>query len=184
MARDVRLVYNVPRTMNINRPSGTTSVITPGQVLVIGGRALISISEINLESVNDYNNGVAIGGAVYECTADGAISANAAVWWDATNKKVTTTASTNPFFGYVTPDSSSTSDGDKIEVLHMPFDFPAGTTVTYTNATTSVAGLMSAADKTKLDGIGIATASTAGLVKPDGTTIEVSEAGAISVKSE
>lgn len=128
MARDVRLVYNVPRTMNINRPSGTTSVITPGQVLVIGGRALISVSEINLESVNDYNNGVAIGGAVYACTAAGAITANAAVYWDATNKKVTTTATNNTFFGYVTPDSSAAAAGDIVEVLHMPFDPPIPTT--------------------------------------------------------
>ena len=53
MARDVRLVYNVPRTMNINRPSGTTSVIDPGQVLVIGGRAFISVSEIKRTNFDD-----------------------------------------------------------------------------------------------------------------------------------
>ena len=51
-------------------------------------------------------------------------------------------------------------------------------------ATTTAAGLMSAADKEKLDGIGIATTSTAGLVKPDGVTIDVAETtGVISVHS-
>lgn len=182
MARDVTLVYGVPRCMNYNRPADQSTEITPGQVLVIGGRPLISVSTIGLESVNKYNNGLAIGGAVYACTAGGAISANAAVYWDATNKKVTTTSTSNSFFGYVTPDSSATQAGDIVEVLHMPFNLPAGSSVTYDNATTSTAGLMSAADKTKLDGIGLATSSKAGLVQPDGETIDVAD-GVISVHS-
>lgn len=128
MARDVSLVYGVPRCININRPAARTTEITPGEVLVIGNRPLISVSTIGLESVNKYNNGVAIGGAVYACTAAGAITANAAVYWDATNKKVTTTATNNTFFGYVTPDSSAAAAGDIVEVLHMPFDPPIPTT--------------------------------------------------------
>ncbi len=125
MARDVRLVYGVPRCINYNRPANQTTEITPGEVLLIGGRPLIAVSTIGLESVNKYNNGVAIGGAVYACTAGGAISANAAVYWDNTNKKVTTTATNNSFFGYVTPDSSAAASGDTVEVLHMPFNRPA-----------------------------------------------------------
>lgn len=46
-------------------------------------------------------------------------------------------------------------------------------TGTLGDATTSTHGLMSAADKTKLDGIGIATNQNLGLVKPQGMGISV-----------
>lgn len=36
-------------------------------------------------------------------------------------------------------------------------------------------GLMSSNDKTKLDGIGVATSESAGLVKPDGETITIED---------
>ena len=58
-----------------------------------------------------------------------------------------------------------------------------GHTPTLNEATDTASGLMSAADKAKLDGVDLATTSTAGLVKPDGTTIKIADDGTISAES-
>ena len=59
-----------------------------------------------------------------------------------------------------------------------------GHTPTLNEATDTASGLMSAADKAKLDGVDLATTSTAGLVKPDGKTLSVASDGTISVAGD
>lgn len=51
-------------------------------------------------------------------------------------------------------------------------------------ATQDKDGLMSATDKTKLDGIGLATSETAGMVKPDNQTITAQNGVLTAVSSE
>lgn len=91
---------------------------------------------------------------------------------------VTTTATSNTYIGVLW---QAIAAGDTLAAVAL---LNETTTASIPAATTSAAGLMSGADKEKLDGIGVATTTKAGLVKPDGVTIDVAETtGVISVHS-
>lgn len=75
-------------------PSG--SAIVAGFPVVIGNMVAIPTRAIP----DGYLGALNTNGGVYECVGDAAISAGKDVWWDATNKKVTETATSNKFFGH------------------------------------------------------------------------------------
>ena len=90
--------------------------VTAGHVVVIGVIPCVAHRAI---AANE-KAAVAVGGGVYKCTADAALTAGAKVYWDDTNNKVTATAGANKVFGAVAPGSSAAADGDPIFVIHNP----------------------------------------------------------------
>src|ERR1019366_8112933 len=76
---------------------------------------------------------VSVMDGIYTCMADGAISPGNDVFWDATNKKVTLTASGNKHFGKCVAGPAGglegvgpAADGDTAYVLHCPALIAAG----------------------------------------------------------
>lgn len=57
-------------------------------------------------------------GGVYECVGDAQIDAGKRVHWDATNKKVTETATSNTIFGYTL--TACAADEGTCDVMHVP----------------------------------------------------------------
>lgn len=90
------------------------AAVAAGDVIVVGTRVCIAHSAIAADALG----AVAVGGGVYDVTADAALAAGAKVYWDDTANKVTATAGANKVFGYVAPGSSSAADGDTIRAVH------------------------------------------------------------------
>lgn len=90
--------------------------VAAGDVVVVGLLPCVAHRPIGSGELG----ALAMGGAFYEVTADGALAQGVKVYWNNTAKKVTATASGNTQFGFVRPGSSSNADGDKIEVFHRP----------------------------------------------------------------
>lgn len=91
------------------------SAVAAGEVLVIGDLLAIAHSAI---AANTWGN-VAVGGGVYEVTAEVALAVGVKCYWDNTANKVDAT-NTNKRFGFVAPHLASTGDGDVINCIHMP----------------------------------------------------------------
>lgn len=92
------------------------SAVTAGDVVVVDDIPCVAHSDIAASELG----ALAVGGAIYSCTADAAIVAGSKVYWDDTNNKVTETSTSNKIFGHVAPGSSSAADGDAIDVIHNP----------------------------------------------------------------
>lgn len=90
--------------------------VSAGDVIVVGDVPVIAHTDIPKDTLG----AVAVGGGVYQCIADGAISAGTKVYWDDTANKVTATATGNAHIGFVAPGSASSADGDPILVVHRP----------------------------------------------------------------
>lgn len=93
-----------------------SSAVAAGQVVVVGNLPLVAHAAIAANALG----ALAAGGGVYRMTAAGAAAAGVQVYWDDTNNKVTTTASTHKVFGYIAPGSSANADGDPVDVIHTP----------------------------------------------------------------
>lgn len=94
------------------------SALSGGHVEVVGDLPLVAHRDMPANE----KGALAAGGGVYEMTADAAIATGKRVYWNATARKVTATASTHKQFGYITDDTSAAADGDKVNVLHKPED--------------------------------------------------------------
>lgn len=93
-------------------PSG--SAVNAGDVVVVGNTPMIAHRDI----ADGVLGAMAAGGGVYRTTADGAIGQGVIVYWDDSEDKVSTTASSNTVFGITV--SSAAADDDPIDVLHQP----------------------------------------------------------------
>jgi len=113
---------------------------TPGSAVAVGAVVVTNgIPEVaHLDIAASKIGALSRGGGVYKMTADGAVSANARVYWDATASKVTLTAAGNTHFGYLTDDSSAAADGDSVFVFHQPI--PASLVPGSIGASTAAAG--------------------------------------------
>lgn len=135
MASEIRLVSGLPDAINFNRPSGQTADVDAGTVILVGGKPYVTIASITMNPVNKYNNGLAYQGGTYRGKCATSAAANAAIYWDFTNKKFTTSAGGNTFFGYVAPTSGTATADTDIEVFHCPLCTPcSGAVVTATAA--------------------------------------------------
>lgn len=92
------------------------SAVTGGDVILAGTVPFIA----HLDIAANVKGAVAAGGGVYKVTVDGAMGGGVEIFWNNTTKKVTTTASGNAHFGYTTPDTSASADGDSIYAIHQP----------------------------------------------------------------
>lgn len=144
------------------------SAVSAGDVVIVGDLALIAHLDIAASKLG----AIALRNGVYAMTADGAIGAMKRVYWDATNSKVTLTASGNRLIGFNLV--ATTTDGDTAYVLHSPaatFDLifaevAAATAVANTAAETAFdqsvtipASTLAAGDVIRVRAQGIATAT-------------------------
>lgn len=153
-------------------PSGAD--VSPNQIVTVGN--LIGVSRGKIKDGETGTVFMTSKKSIYSfqlATIDSAISRGTYATKDSSGK-VKAASAGDTIIG-IFWEAAATTDTEAIIMLA-----DVGTTYGTAAATTTAAGLMSAADKTKLDGIGIATTTTAGLVKPDGTTITVTEAGVIA----
>lgn len=94
---------------------------TPGAAVASGdvvvSQDLVRVAHLDIAA--NTLGALAAGGGVYKATADGAIALGKKVYWDATAKKVTLTATGNKGFGFTL--TTAGADGDVIDVLHQPF---------------------------------------------------------------
>lgn len=95
---------------------------TPGGAVAAGDVVVVGVIPCVAHRAIAANEkaAVAVGGGVYKCTADAALTAGAKVYWDDTANKVTATSASNKVFGVVAPGSSAAGDGDSIFVIHNP----------------------------------------------------------------
>ncbi len=75
-------------------PSG--AAVLAGWPVVIANMVCVPHHNIADGDLGD----LAVSGGLYTCVGDAAIASGKDVWWDATNKKVTETATSNKFFGH------------------------------------------------------------------------------------
>jgi predicted RecA/RadA family phage recombinase len=111
------------------------SDVTAGDVIVTNGIPEVAHVDIAADKIGS----LAARNGVYICTADGAMSANAVVYWDDSANKVTLTSTGNARFGHLTDDTTAAADGDLVHVLHDPLSgasLPSGTI----GASTAAAG--------------------------------------------
>lgn len=111
--------------------SGTHSA---GDVVVIGATPFVAHVDVPQYTGGTLVDALAAGGGVYTGLSDGTPKRGQDVYWDATNKKFTTTSAGNTHFGVcvggTTGDLASGSpsaDGDACDVLHDPNALGANT---------------------------------------------------------
>lgn len=94
------------------------TAIAAGQVVALFGAALTGgVAIAHLDIAANTLGAVAVGGGVYEVTADAAIANGALVFWDDTANRVTATATGNRQFGYLV--SASTGVGALCWAFHQ-----------------------------------------------------------------
>lgn len=99
-----------------------TADIAPGQVVIVGNIPMIhNRLEPFVYDAGRPNRmvGLARRGGYYMVAAAAGTQAGTRVFWDNTNKRVTTTATSNKHFG-ITGNVAAVNDGDQIPVEHQP----------------------------------------------------------------
>lgn len=146
-----------PVMANYIKSSGN---VYAGDVVVVGGVPYVALVDIPAFSGGPTFDALSIEGGIYAIMADGAIGLGVWVYWDATNKKVTLTASGNTLFGIMVAGptgglegAGTTADGDTAYVFHFPL--PSGSPVPG-----SIGGSTAAAGSTTTDA-GVLPAGTA-----------------------
>lgn len=87
-----------------------------GKVYVVGSLPLVATRD---RSATDKGPGaLSHKGGIYRMACNASIAKGIALWWDDTNKRVTTTATSNVHFGYSA--SASYSSNTEIDVCHEP----------------------------------------------------------------
>jgi hypothetical protein len=87
-----------------------------GKVYVVGAVPMIATRD---RGATDKGPGALSNrGGIYRMACNASIAKGVALWWDDTNKRVTTTATSNVHFG--TSASASYSSNTEIDVDHMP----------------------------------------------------------------
>jgi len=104
--------------------SGTHSA---GDVIVIGATPFVAHTDVPAYTGGTLTDALAAGGGVYTGVSDGSPNRGQDVYWDATNKKFTTTSAGNTHFGTCVggtagdlASGSPSADGDYCDVLHEP----------------------------------------------------------------
>ena len=110
------------------------STYNAGDVIVIGPTPVVAHESIPSFTGGKTRDAVAVEGGIYECVTDGTGAVGDEVYWDATNKKITATATGNPHFGimvagptFLASGASPAADLDLCWVLHRPKGRPANT---------------------------------------------------------
>lgn len=88
------------------------SKINAGDVVVFGSRVGIAAADI----ANGATGAVHVVGVFEFPKATGAITLGAAVYWDATNKKITTTSTSNTLAGFAVAAAESADETVKVKI--------------------------------------------------------------------
>jgi predicted RecA/RadA family phage recombinase len=87
-----------------------------GKVYVVGAVPMVATRD---RGATDKGPGaLSVRGGIYRMACNASIAKGVTVWWDDTNKRVTTTATSNVHFGYTA--SASYSSNTEIDVVHEP----------------------------------------------------------------
>ena len=100
------------------RPS---EAVAAGEVVVLG--SLVGIARLDIAA--DALGALAVVGCYDVAKATGAVTVGAAVYWDATNHKATTTATGNPYLGKAVLAAESADELVRV-LLNAPFVAVAG----------------------------------------------------------
>jgi hypothetical protein len=92
--------------------------IAAGQVVLLGNLTGLTCGVAHLDIPNGVLGAVAIGGGIYDVTMLQNIAANANVWWDDTNNKITTTSTNAAYFGVTV--TGGTGANTVVEAMHKP----------------------------------------------------------------
>lgn len=98
-----------------------SEAVSAGQVVVIGHKPYIA----HVDIAADEKGAVAAHGGVYEMLVDGNFGPGENVFWDDATNKLSQGSSTSPevHFGFLTPDSNPSANGDTVYVEHLPNGF-------------------------------------------------------------
>jgi predicted RecA/RadA family phage recombinase len=111
------------------------SAVSAGDVVILGDIPCVAHQDI----AANVQGALAGRGGAYVGIADGAISAGKRVFWDATNKKFTLTATGNTMFGWSI--TATTTNGDTIYVIHEPIPNSAAPDVVTLSPAASTANI-------------------------------------------
>lgn len=95
--------------------------VAAGEVKVVGNLPMIShlVGGFTYDSSRPSRMmALAVGGGIYSCIGDAAISVGKLVYWNDADNKVTETRGSNKTFGFTV--SACSGDGASCDVLHMP----------------------------------------------------------------
>jgi predicted RecA/RadA family phage recombinase len=117
-------VSGSPIMVDYTKASGS---LLSGDVVVTTGLPAVALVDIPAFTGGQTKDALAVYGGIYAIMADGAIGLGVDVYYDATNKKVTRTASGNSHFGITVAGPSGglegsgpAADGDTAYVFHCP----------------------------------------------------------------
>lgn len=90
------------------------SAVAAGDVVVRGNVPMIAHLDLEANELGALSDG----GGIYEMDCNAAITDGAAVWWDDTNNRATTTATSNTHLGQAV--GASYASNTKVLVRHRP----------------------------------------------------------------
>jgi hypothetical protein len=93
--------------------------INAGTVVLLGNTTGLATGIAHVDLPNTKLGALAAGGGVYEVVNLNNAANYAKVWWDNTNKKVTTTSTNNAQVGFIVRDGAGGANS-KCLVLHAP----------------------------------------------------------------
>lgn len=99
-------------------PSGAN--VDAGDVVLIGNTTGLTCGIAHVDIEDGYKGALAAGGGKYEVVNLNNAANGVKVYWDNTNKKVTTTSTNNALFGYVVESGAGGANTNCI-VKHWPF---------------------------------------------------------------
>ena len=186
-------VSGKPVMMKYTEPSSHSA----GDVVVVGATPLVAHKEVPAYTGDTLTDALATEGGIYSCATDGTPVKGEAVYWDATNKKLTATSAGNVHFGILLAgptgdvnDAGPASDGDVGYALHEPAGItPSGTlgkaaenTVSTTNSLTAAQVLAGFVNSAPAAGITL-TLPTAALLVAGMKGCKVGDSVTVSIEN-
>lgn len=98
----------------------TTGNVATGQVVVVGAVGAAFPGVCHEAIVNNALGAISAGNGVYELTNLNNAANGSKVWWDNTNKKITTASTNNAVFGFVVNGGGGGANS-VCRVMHAPY---------------------------------------------------------------
>lgn len=105
-------------TMIDYTPSGAD--VDAGEVVLLGNTTGLTCGIAHIDIEDGRKDALAAGGGIYDCVNLNNAAVGAKVYWDNTNKKVTTVSSSNALFGFVC-EAGEGGANTTCRVLHKPY---------------------------------------------------------------
>lgn len=116
MAQDAVRRHGDPTQINY---TPTTGNVNAGQVVLLGNTSGLACGIAPLAITNNVQGVLDVGYGIYEVTNQNNSANGTKVWWDNTNKSVTTTSTNNALFGYITEDGAAGTNS-LCKAIHIP----------------------------------------------------------------